>query len=84
MGVYPDADTARSVATDLVATFERCPRFSDGRVLEWTTSVRPTADGDQGWVLTRFAEGRPDLECDFPEVIQIVRLGASLLVIQAA
>ena len=82
LSVYPDAGTARSVATDLVATFESCPRFSDGRVLEWTTSVRPTAEGDQGWVLARFARGS-GARVELPEVIQIVRLGASLLVIQA-
>ena len=82
LSVYPDAGTARSVATDLIATFERCPRFSDGRALEWTTSVRPTADGDHGWVLARFARGSGP-RVQLPEVIQIVRLGASLLVIQA-
>ena len=82
LSVYPDADTARSVATDLIATFESCPRFSDGRALEWTTSVRPTAEGDQGWVLARFARGSGP-RAELPEVIQIVRLGASLLVIQA-
>jgi hypothetical protein len=82
LSVYPDAGTARSVATDLVATFEGCPRFSDGRVLEWTTSARPTADGDQGWLLVRFARGSGP-RVQFPEVIQIVRLGTSLLVIQA-
>ena len=82
MSVYPDAGTARSVAIDLIATFESCPRFSDGRVLEWTTSVRPAAEGDQGWVLVRFARG-PGPRVQLPEVIQIVRLGTSLLVIQA-
>lgn len=79
LSVYPDAGTARSVATDLVAKFESCPRSTDGR--HWTTSVRPTAHGDQGWVLTRVA-GASEPRLDRPEVIQIVRLGASLLVIQ--
>ena len=82
LSVYPDAGTARSVATELIATFEGCPRFSDGRVLEWTTSARPTADGDQGWLLVRFARGSGP-RVQFPEVIQIVRLGANLLVLQA-
>lgn len=44
LSVYPDAGTARSLATDLVATFESCPSSTAGRHM--TTSVRPTADGD--------------------------------------
>jgi hypothetical protein len=81
LSVYPDAGAAKSVAADLIATFESCPRSSDGQGLDWTTSVLPTAYGDQGWVLTRFAEASGP-RVDLPEVIEIVRLGASLLVIQ--
>ena len=81
MSVYPSAGTARSVATDLVAKFESCRGSTDGQGRDWTTSVRPTVDGDQGWVLARFPMGSgPRMHPG--EVIQIVRLGASLLVVQ--
>lgn len=78
--VYPDTGTARVVATDLIATVKGCPRFTDGRGRTWTTSVRPTNHGDQGWVVARRGTA-PGPRVDFPEVIQIVRLGASLLVL---
>ena len=81
LSVYPDAGTARAVATDLVAAFESCPRSTDGRGRAWTTSVRPTDHGDQGWVVARFADA-PGPRVDAPEAIQIVRIGASLLVIR--
>jgi hypothetical protein len=79
MSVYPDAGTARSVATGLVATFESCPRSTPA--YEWTSYVRPTSHGDQGWVLARVGRASGTAP-DLPEVIEIVRLGASLLVIQ--
>ena len=79
MSVYPDAGTARSVATGLVATFESCPRST--AAYQWTSHVRPTAQGDQGWVLARVGHASGTAP-DLPEVIEIVRLGASLLVIQ--
>lgn len=79
MSVYPDAGTAQSVATGLVATFEGCPRSTAG--YQWTSHVRRTAQGDQGWVLTRVRRASGTAP-SLPEVIEIVRLGASLLVIQ--
>jgi hypothetical protein len=81
LSVYPDADTATAVATDLVADFESCPHFTDRWGRDWTTSVRPTTYGDQGWVVTQFAESSGS-RVDFPEAVHIVRLGANLLVLQ--
>jgi hypothetical protein len=81
LSVYPDTGTAEAVATDLVAEFESCPRFTDRRGRTWTTSIRPTSYGDQGWVVARFRNA-PGPNPDFPEAIQMVRLGASLLVVQ--
>lgn len=78
--VYADSGTARKVVTDLIATVKGCPRFTDRRGRTWTTSARPTTHGDQGWVVTRRGTA-PGPRADFPEVIQVVRLGASLLVV---
>jgi hypothetical protein len=78
--LYRDAGTARSVVTDLVATFENCPLYADGQGRDWTVSVRSTAVGDGGWVLGRVLEGS-EPRWGFPEVIEVVRLGASLLVL---
>jgi hypothetical protein len=81
VAVYPDVATARSVATDLVARFDGCPAFTDGRGSDWTAKVQPSAHGDEGWVLTRVMTGS-EPRWGRPEVIQVVRLDASLLVIQ--
>ena len=81
LGVYPDVGTAEEVANDLVDRFESCPRFTDDQGREWTTNIRPTAHGDQGWVVTRFT-GAAGAREESPEAIQIVRLGANLLVVQ--
>ena len=81
LSVYPDAGAARSVATRLVAAYEDCPRFTDRRGRAWTTSVRPTAYGDQGWVVSQLVTASGP-RVDFPEVTQVVRLGVNLLVTQ--
>jgi hypothetical protein len=78
LSVYPDVGTARAVATDLVARLESCTRPTDGGARAGTPSIRRTAHGDQGWVVTRLAD---EPGSTFPEAIQIVRLGESLLVI---
>lgn len=79
MSVYPDAATARSVAAEVVAMFESCPRST--AAYRWTSHVRSTAQGDQGWVLARVGHASGTAP-DLPEVIEVVRLGASLLVVQ--
>lgn len=82
LSVYPDADTAEAAGDGLAAEFEGCTRFTDERGRTWTTTVRSTTThGDQGWVVTRDGDGA-GTRADFPDVVQIVRLGPTLLVVQ--
>ncbi len=77
--VYPDEGTAATAAADLATAFERC---TGARGTEWTTSVRSTSYGDEGWVLVRSPEGAPDDRTRTVEVVNVVRLGANVLVLQ--
>ncbi len=78
--VYPDTATAQSVAGALAAQFRGCPRYTDRRGRRIVTSIAPTDYGDQSWVVKRqWTAPGPDV--DFPEVIEVVRQDASLLVV---
>lgn len=81
VSVYPDVATATAVAADLVAEVEGCPQYTDGRGRRWTTDVRPTTHGDQGWAVTVF-RGPPGRRVALPEAVQIVRFGANLMFVQ--
>ncbi|QIK76646.1 hypothetical protein [Nocardioides piscis] len=82
LSVYPDASTAEAAAAGLAAEFRGCPRFTDERGRTWTTTVRWAPEhGEPGWVVTRDGDG-PGTRADFPDVVQIVRLGPNLLVVQ--
>jgi hypothetical protein len=66
------------VAADVVARFERCPRFDQEMNRDVMTTTRTTAYGDQGWVVARRWAG-PGLGP--VEVLRLVRLGENLLVV---
>ena len=79
--VYPDADTANTVALKLAARFLSCPRFTDDQGRDWTTEVRRTDHRYQGWVATRFVEV-PGPNASPAEAIQVTRVGSFLLVLR--
>lgn len=79
--VYPDADTADTVALKLAARFLSCPLFTDDQGRDWTTEVRRTDHRDQGWVATRFVEA-PGPNAYPAEAIQVARVGRILLVLR--
>jgi hypothetical protein len=81
LSVYPDADTARRAASNLVATFEDCQDYTHREGTGWSTTVETTSLGDQGWVLVRSVDD-PGPRSHFVDVIQVVRLGASVLVLE--
>jgi hypothetical protein len=79
--VYPDADTADTVALKLAARFLSCPLFTDDQGRDWTTEVRRTDHGDRGWVASRFVEA-PGPNAYPAEAIQVTRVGRILLVLR--
>jgi hypothetical protein len=79
--VYPDADTADTMARGLAARFLGCPRFTDDQGRDWTSEVRRTDDRDRGWVATRWVEA-PGPNAYPTEAIQVTRVGKTLLVLQ--
>ena len=79
--LYPDADTADTVALRLAARFLGCPLFTDDQGREWNTGVRRTDHGDRGWVATRWVEA-PGPNAYPTEAIQVTRVGKTLLVLR--
>lgn len=81
LAVYPDAGAARSAATALVDRYRSCPRSTDRRRREVVTTVRRSEHGDRGWVVEQ-QWNAPGSGVDFPQVVQVVQAGATVLVVR--
>ena len=80
--LFPSEQTARTMAGDLVATYQGCPEYK----LQRTTvrnQVEDSALGDQGWTVLQ-TQMRADGTTSSASVVHVVRVGRSVLVAETS